>query len=68
MKRAENKTRSKFPRSIQNMITRGYHRGDHSSVTAERINQSSIASRLNLQLSTAQVAAVYAWITMRTHS
>ena len=59
------KRTSKFPKSIQNMIARAYNRDERASVAAARINSSATASKLGLNLSTQQVAAAYAWITMR---
>ena len=57
--------RSKFPTSINNMIERAYDRDVHASDCADRINNSRTAERLGLTLTTRQVAAAYAWITMR---
>lgn len=57
--------RSTFPRSIQNMIQRAYLRGENSRQAAERINDTRLAQRLGLDLTQHQVAAAYAWITMR---
>jgi len=57
--------KSVFPKCIQNMIQRSYLRGESSAEAANRINSSATAGRLSINLSTAQVAAAYAWITMR---
>lgn len=57
--------KSVFPKCIHNMIQRAYVRGENSAQAAERINSSAIADKLDITLSTAQVAAAYAWITMR---
>jgi hypothetical protein len=58
-------SKSKFPKAIQAMIKRAYDRGEKAHTAATRINQSSTAKKLSLELSTQQVAAAYAWITMR---
>lgn len=58
-------SRSKFPKSIQNMIQRAYLRGENSHQAANRINETALADRLGVELTAAQVAAAYAWITMR---
>jgi hypothetical protein len=59
-------SKSKFPKSIQNMIQRAYLRGETSHQAASRINETTLASRLGVELSPAQVAAAFAWITMRS--
>lgn len=56
---------SVFPKSIQNMIRRSYLRGESSLEAAERINSSALAAKLDVNLSQRQVAAAYAWITMK---
>ena len=59
------KRTSRFPKAIHNMILNGYLRNEHSNDCATRINRSATAKKLNVNLSTRQVAAVYAWITMK---
>lgn len=56
---------SVFPKTIQNMISRAYANNERASHAAARINNTATAHKLGLTLSTAQVAAAYAWITMR---
>ena len=57
--------RSVFPTSIQKMIEKAYDRQVHASDCALKINGSKTAEKRGVSLSTRQVAAAYAWITMR---
>jgi len=58
-------SKSELPLSIKNMIKTDYVKGLSSSESAERINRSATARKLNISLTTQQVAAHKAWITMR---
>jgi hypothetical protein len=57
--------RSRLPKCISNMISTSYKRDESSATTAARINSSATAKKVGVRLTTPQVAAHFAWITMR---
>lgn len=65
-----NKTRkqraSHIPGCIRRMIKSGYDRGETSKECARRINASNIARKFKVKVNAAQIAAAFAWITMRS--
>ena len=65
MKSKTSTRKSVFPKSIHNMIASAYKRNEKASHAADRISKSATAKKLSFSLSTQQVAAAYAWITMR---
>ena len=58
-------SKSVFPRTIKNMIRRGWVRGDRAVELTQRINTSRTARKLEVRYSTQQIAAGPAWITMQ---
>jgi len=57
--------KKELPYQIRKMIVTDYKKGVCARECAERINKTTTAQKLNIHLTTQQVAAHHAWITMR---